>query len=136
MNEDVEKKAHRDKDVVAGIRYGHARIPLFLKITYVGLLCWGAYYTITATTMNDREAVAAQPTAEQGQAIVQSRCAGCHSLGTEKVFGPGLQGVSKRLTADQIAQVLHNGRGQMPPPPSMGLTEDDLQSVQMFLETH
>lgn len=131
-----ENKGRKDKDVVSGIRYGHAKIPMFLKVTYVTLLVWGAYYTITATNINDREAVAAQPSVEQGQMIVQSRCAGCHSMGTDAVFGPGLQGVGSRMSPEEISQILHEGKGQMPAPTSMGLTEDDLKSVQLFLESN
>jgi mono/diheme cytochrome c family protein len=109
---------------------------MFLKITYVVLLLWGGYYTFTAQKIDDRAAVAAKPTAEQGQALVQQRCSGCHSLGTNKVYGPGLKGVGGRLKPEEIRKILHEGRGQMPAPPSLGLTEDDLKSIQLFLESN
>jgi len=129
-----ESHVEHDRDVVSGIRYGHARVPTFLIVSYLAVCVWGMYYAATATVPDDRAALAATPSAANGQSIVQSRCAGCHSMGTEQVFGPGLQGVGTRLTPEEIKKILQEGKGQMPAPTAMGLTETELQSLQLFLE--
>lgn len=131
-----DQHEHKDKDVVSGIRYGHAKIPKFLLASYLVVTLWGGYYAFTAEGIDDRSAMAATPTKENGQALVQARCAGCHSMGTDQVFGPGLQGVGSRMTPEEITKILAEGRGQMPAPSAMGLSETELESIQLFLESN
>lgn len=132
----AKHEEHKDKDVVSGIRYGHAKIPKFLLATYITITLWGGYYAFTAEGIDDRAAMAATPTVEQGQSLVQQRCASCHSMGQDKVFGPGLQGVGSRMSPEEITKLMKEGRGQMPAPSAMGLTETEMTSIQMFLESY
>ncbi|AGT32819.1 cytochrome C' [Geobacillus genomosp. 3] len=44
----------------------------------------------------------------------QQTCASCHGQSYEGGVGPALKGVGERLSADQIKDVLQNGRGGMP----------------------
>ncbi|QOR83403.1 cytochrome c [Geobacillus stearothermophilus] len=44
----------------------------------------------------------------------QQACLSCHGQNYEGGMGPALKGVGERLSADQIKDVLQNGRGGMP----------------------
>jgi len=46
--------------------------------------------------------------------IYQQSCVSCHGENYEGGVGPALTGVGNRLSADQITDVLKNGRGAMP----------------------
>jgi cytochrome c550 len=47
--------------------------------------------------------------------IYQQSCISCHGQNYEGGVGPALTGVGDRLSADDIKEVLKNGRGSMPP---------------------
>jgi len=42
--------------------------------------------------------------ADSGRALFASKCAGCHSLGSDRTVGPGLAGVTGRRTRDWLAR--------------------------------
>lgn len=138
--EQGEQDDHKnDYDTVSDIKIKHVGVPKFLKGLYVILAGWAAYYAITATTVNDRTDAKApvQVTAEAGKEIFNTTCAGCHAPTTQRLVGPGLAGVHARLGDKELDNVLHNGRPQkgMPAPPSLGLNEDQLKAVRLYLET-
>lgn len=57
-----------------------------------------------------------------GATTYQTQCAVCHGAdraGSPPAF-PGLIGIEKRLTDQQITQVIHQGQGRMPSLPSVG----------------
>jgi len=56
------------------------------------------------------EEVAANP-----EEIYQQSCIGCHGEQYQGGAGPALKGVSDRLSKEEIADVVVNGRGAMPP---------------------
>jgi cytochrome c550 len=62
------------------------------------------------------ETVAASP-----EEIYQKSCIGCHGDQYQGSVGPALTGVGDRLSQDEIANVVVNGRGAMPP----GLVPED-----------
>jgi cytochrome c551/c552 len=43
-----------------------------------------------------------------GQGIFQKHCAVCHSIGDEKILGPGLKGVTERLEQDWLISFIKN----------------------------
>ncbi|HEU4962955.1 MAG TPA: cytochrome c [Bacilli bacterium] len=126
-------------DTINGIKMGHAKVPTFLKFTYAALAAWGLFYMVTASPLNDRTEAApsAAPTVDQGADIFSTSCAGCHNPTEVRKVGPGLKGVSARLGEEELLNVLHNGRPQkgMPAPPSLGLKENDIQSIKLYLES-
>lgn len=126
-------------DVISDIKMGHAKIPTFLKITYGVLAAWGLFYMVTAQPVNDRTEAAptAEPTVEAGADVFATSCAGCHAVTTDRKIGPGMAGVAERLGAEELEKVLHQGRPDkgMPAPPSLGINENDIKSLQLYLET-
>ncbi len=124
---------------VSGIRMGNAKVPRFLIGTYIFLGAWALVYALTATPINDRlEASGPQGKSDapyDGEKIFQQNCTACHNITHEKLVGPGLAGVSKRLTEQQIRQTLLNGRGQMPALPNLGLDSEQINAVINYLKT-
>ncbi len=58
-----------------------------------------------------------------GRILYETRCASCHGIdrkGSPPQF-PSLIDVGHRLSADQIADIIHTGRGRMPPFANMGI---------------
>jgi mono/diheme cytochrome c family protein len=138
--EEVEPhKLDGHMDVISGIKMGHAKIPTFLKITYGVLAAWALFYMATASPVNDRTEAAptAEPTVEAGADIFATSCAGCHNATAERKVGPGLKGVAGRLGAEELKNVLHQGRPNkgMPAPPTLGLNENQIESLRLFLES-
>ncbi len=64
----------------------------------------------------DRALTANKPAASLGESLYQNQCSVCHRsdrTGSPPSF-PSLIGVDKRLTDQQIADTVHQGRGRMP----------------------
>ncbi|WP_033828393.1 cytochrome c550 [Bacillus andreraoultii] len=57
-----------------------------------------------------------ESTAEAGspEEIYAQNCISCHGENYEGAMGPELKNVGERLSADEIKDVLQNGRGAMP----------------------
>ncbi|WP_139491566.1 c-type cytochrome [Brevibacillus dissolubilis] len=130
-----EEKYHE----VSGIRMGNAKVPKFLIGLYLFLGIWAVGYAFFATPINDR-LEASGPTGKanapyDGETIVQQNCTSCHNVTQETLVGPGLAGVSKRLTDEQLHDVLMNGRGQMPALPNLGLDTEQIREVMKYLKT-
>jgi len=121
---------------VGGIRMGNARVPRFLAVTYAVLALWAIVYALTATPINDRQETAQNPSGTyDGAQLFQQNCAGCHNVTNVKKVGPGLAGVSQRLSDTELDHVLRNGRGQMPALPNLGLNEDQIKAIKDYLKT-
>lgn len=137
--EHIEPHDDAGYETVSGIKMGHAKVPKFLKATYILLALWAVYYGLTASTVNDRTdaSTPTTPTAEAGQEIFTTSCAGCHAVTTQRLVGPGLAGVKARLGDQELTNVLHKGRPEkgMPAPPSLGLNDTQIQALQLYLET-
>jgi len=114
----------------------------FLTI-FVGVVL--LLFTITSAASFDWQ------TADQGQQIFQTKCASCHTIGGGVLVGPDLQGVmglrdrvwlqefildpnSKFDNGDAIALQLLQEFNNIKMP-NMGLTETDVESVLLFLES-
>jgi len=57
----------------------------------------------------------------------QASCMGCHGGNMEGALGPNLQKIGSELDANQIADIIKNGKGQMPP----GLIKDDAEITKL-----
>ncbi|MEN2765964.1 cytochrome c550 [Ornithinibacillus xuwenensis] len=53
-------------------------------------------------------------TMEDPEEIYESSCVSCHGADLSGDFGPNLQTIGAELSADEIANVLKTGQGQMP----------------------
>lgn len=60
------------------------------------------------------EEQAAAPAADDPEGIVKASCTSCHGQNLEGGVGPALADVGSRLSADEIATVITNGRNAMP----------------------
>ena len=85
----------------------------------------------TGSLAERRASAAASPGAD----IYASQCAACHGVdrtGSPPQF-PSLVGLENRMTAEEVAGVIHNGRGRMPPFPAV--TATTLDALIAFLRT-
>lgn len=88
--------------------------------------------------MRERAAIAPAsiaPRAGRGRAVYEATCVGCHGedrRGNDRVAS--LLGVEKRLSAEQIRQVIERGRGFMPAFANLG--EADMRAVIEYLVGH
>ncbi|GGJ62971.1 cytochrome c550 [Anoxybacillus voinovskiensis] len=53
-------------------------------------------------------------TAANPEEFYKQTCSACHGVNYEGGVGPSLKGVGKRLSLDQIKDVIQHGRGNMP----------------------
>ena len=59
----------------------------------------------------------------RGERVFTAYCTGCHSIGPEVVFGPGLKGVTERRTVDWLKGFIHN--------PALMLRKKDATTVEL-----
>ena len=72
--------------------------------------------TGSGTPMEKAKVELVEPDSEAAQIFAsQSSCTGCHGANLQGGMGPSLLGVGDRLSAEEIADVIKNGRGAMPP---------------------
>jgi len=104
----------------------------------------------------DPEPQGAQPVAaltaaaEQGKTIFNANCVVCHSLGDEKLIGPGLKDVTKRRTeawlipwirnsqkviesGDKYAVDLYNAYNKIQMPP-YAFSDEEIKSILAYIE--
>jgi quinoprotein glucose dehydrogenase len=73
------------------------------------------------------------PAGSLGQKVYQNQCSGCHGMnraGSPPAI-PALEGIEGMLTDQEIAGIIHQGRGRMPPFNS--LTDEQVQAVVRYL---
>lgn len=69
-----------------------------------------------------------QAAAEQ---VYQASCLACHGANLEGSVGPQLTDVGARLSADEIANIIKNGRGTMPA--QAQLSDEEVQNLSAWL---
>ncbi|WP_349407856.1 cytochrome c550 [Pseudalkalibacillus sp. SCS-8] len=67
---------------------------------------------------------------KSGEEIVQQSCVSCHGQNLEGGVGPGLTDVGSKYKADEIVDIIQNGKGQMP---AQGLSIEEAQKVAEYL---
>ncbi|WP_226580566.1 c-type cytochrome [Halobacillus litoralis] len=65
--------------------------------------------------------------------VFQNNCASCHGGDLGGGFGPALTNVGADYSADEIVNIIKNGKGQMPA--QEGVSDEDAQLVASWLET-
>jgi glucose dehydrogenase len=142
---DVENRLSPQK-ITDTVRQGSGRMPSFPNIddeqltSLMEYLRTGAPSQVTAQKApKELPSVPAEAQPDQarpdpaGAAVYRNRCAICHGEHLEGA-GPSfpmLIGVGSRLSAAQITDLVHAGKGRMPPMP--GLQGQDLEALLSFL---
>lgn len=70
--------------------------------------------------------------ASAGEKLYKQSCASCHGGQLEGVVGPALENVGAKYSEEEIENIIHEGRGQMP----AGVVEgNEAKSVAKWLAT-
>lgn len=69
--------------------------------------------------------------ASAGEEAYQNHCSNCHGGNLEGVSGPSLETVGDKFSADEIEDIIENGRGGMKPMPSV--PDDDRAAIAEWL---
>jgi mono/diheme cytochrome c family protein len=80
-----------------------------------------------------RDVLALEGQVEQGHAIFQINCAGCHGLEAEGLVGPDLWGVSSRKS--RIGLIKQVTSGQTPPMPKFQPNPQEMADLLSYLES-
>jgi len=81
------------------------------------------------------EAQGGAPTANiDAEAIFKQNCSSCHGQNLEGISGPALTTVGSHLSADEIAKIIKDGRGGMPP--GMLKKQPEIKAVAEWLSEH
>lgn len=62
--------------------------------------------------------------------VYQANCSACHGADLSGGAGPELTAIGSKLSADEIANIIENGQGGMPP---VNLEGDDLVNISNWL---
>jgi glucose dehydrogenase len=115
-----------EEKVKQTIRQGTGRMPSFPNLDSGGLTDLIAFLRTTPAT-EDKKEMAAGAASESladaaGQAVYQERCAICHGDKREGIppSFPMLIGLGSRMSAPQTIDLIHKGKGRMPPMPVEG----------------
>ncbi|USR89472.1 cytochrome c [Phormidium yuhuli AB48] len=105
--------------------------------TMVGLLLIGlSMFTIHQLQVSDpyiQEVLALDGDPEQGYAIFQMNCSGCHGDGSNGMVGPSLRDISAHKSrASLIRQVI---KGDTPPMPQFQPSPQIMSDLLAYLET-
>jgi glucose dehydrogenase len=135
---DIEKRLTTDK-VAATIHQGVGRMPSFPNIEGQRLNALLEYLRAgAAAPPRELEAAPASTNKEsaaansEGAGVFAEHCAICHGDHREGTpAAPALVGVGGRMSAAQVAELIHNGKGRMP---ATNLPDLDLGELLRFLE--
>lgn len=119
------------------VRQGTGRMPSFPNVDDEGLASLISFLRTAPVASDKKEMAAAPETAAsvdaQGYAVYQERCAICHGDHREGIppSFPMLIGLGSRFSAAQTVDLIHKGKGRMPPMP--GLEGAELESLLRYL---
>ncbi|MCM1982260.1 c-type cytochrome [Lyngbya confervoides] len=116
------------------LKTGRLRVILAVLGTVIGVLFLvGGVYAIRMSDPYVRDVLATPGDVNNGQAIFQLNCAGCHGdFGAGKV-GPSLQGVATRRT--QIGLIRQITTGKTPPMPKFQASSSEMADLLSYLNT-
>ncbi|NGQ95105.1 YqzM family protein [Brevibacillus sp. SYP-B805] len=77
---------------------------------------------------------ATAPAKVDAAALFKANCSSCHGQNLEGIVGPNLTKVGSKYSADEIANIIKNGRGGMPP--GMLKKGDEIKAVAQWLSEH
>ncbi|HEX3892816.1 MAG TPA: c-type cytochrome [Terracidiphilus sp.] len=132
----IEKRMTTQK-LTDAIRQGSGRMPSFPDMVGDHLQALLDYLRTAPETSASKELTsspAAKPNQDPaGAAAYQEHCAICHGDHQEGIppSFPMLKGVGSRLSETQVVDLIHKGKGRMPPMPSM--MGDELKALLDYL---
>lgn len=134
----IEKRMTVEK-LTDAVRQGTGRMPSFPDITGDHLQALLDYLRTDAAAPNKELGSAPVAPTESnvaGSAAYQEHCAICHGDQMEGIppSFPMLKGVGNRLSESQIVELVHKGKGRMPP--MANLEGEELQALLEFLGAH
>lgn len=115
-----------------------------LRATHVR--SWGL--VLLCSLVPFREVTAQEPAAAEGQALFEGRCVACHTTGTDRLVGPGLQGVTERRDRSWLIDLITDPDGMIArgdslatallaeyevPMPNFGLSREQASSILAYL---
>ena len=137
-----------DAKIIQTVKHGIGRMPSFPNVTDAGMAALLEFLREPAKAASDKPAAnktemaaaamqPALPAHEEnspGRAIYAERCAICHGERREGIppSFPMLIGLGTRMSAAQTSDLIHAGKGRMPPMPNLEGTQ--LQSLLRYLE--
>ncbi|MDO8670934.1 MAG: c-type cytochrome [Dehalococcoidia bacterium] len=71
-------------------------------------------------------------TVDEGKAIFEQKCKGCHSIGGGKLVGPDLKGLSERRDKASAARFITAPTGQMP---NLGISQQDAEKIVAYIDS-
>lgn len=75
------------------------------------------------------------PTANiDAEAVFKQNCASCHGQNLEGIAGPNLTKIGATLSAEDIAKIIKEGKGGMPP--GLLKKQPEIQAVAQWLSEH
>ncbi|EKN64256.1 cytochrome c [Schinkia azotoformans] len=87
-------------------------IILMVVVSYWGLN--NADKMLAAQEEKGQATEQAAPAADDPEGMVKASCASCHGQNLEGGVGPALADVGSRLSAEEIANIINNGKNAMP----------------------
>jgi glucose dehydrogenase len=137
---DVTKRLTDDK-IAQNIHLGNGRMPSFPNLDDQGIKDLIAYLhtPVSAPANKELHSDAAQPAPQApeenaaGAAVYKRRCGMCHgdNLQGNGASFPMLTGLGSRMTGAQVTDLIHKGKGRMPP--QTALQGADLDALLRYL---
>ncbi|MGY4690335.1 cytochrome c550 [Salibacterium sp. K-3] len=109
---------------------GKPLIPFFLIAVAGLLLTLGLSLVGVNQQAGDGEEGGEQDPVARGEEVVNENCISCHGENLEGGSGPALTDVGNKLSAEEIADIAQNGKGDMP---SGIATAEEAQAVAEYL---
>lgn len=95
-------------------------------------LCFLGYYVTRISDPYIQEVISLQGDVDQGEAIFEINCAGCHGANGDGLVGPSLHDVSRRKS--KLGLIHQVTSGQTPPMPKFQPNSQEMADLLMFLE--
>ncbi|WP_087972576.1 cytochrome c551 [Oceanobacillus rekensis] len=112
-------------------------VAALLGIVLTLAACGGGDDGATDDTGTDDTATETEESTEEGtvdsaagEEVYQANCAACHGADLSGGAGPELTQVGSKYSADEIADIVTNGKGSMP---AQNVTGDDLDALSSWL---
>ncbi len=106
---------------------------MVLAVLVASFLLIQGFYQIQASDPFVKSVFSLRGNRDQGHAIFQINCAGCHGLSANGKVGPNLHGVAKRKSRFGIIQQVISG--QTPPMPQFQPTSQEMADLLRYLES-
>ncbi len=138
----IEKRL-TPQEIADRVHKGTGRMPSFPNIDDAHLASLLEFLRTGASAEEKKEMAAgpagqtaAPPVDAAGAGVYRDRCAICHGDNREGIppSFPMLIGLGSRLSADQVAALVHTGKGRMPAMPD--LAGPQLQALLRYLDVH